>query len=120
MRFFKTVLLVSIALSSCKQAVDLKPSDLKGKWNFSKAFRNGKQAKTLESAFFEFQDDKSVSSNLFIEKQTTTFTVENSKLVINDELPLEFEVVAFSKDSLQLKGQMNSFEMEFHLVKAEN
>jgi hypothetical protein len=105
-----------ITFSSCN-STSLKPLDLKGKWNFSKVMRNGKESKTMESAFFVFQDDKSVSSNLFQIGELTTFTIDNSKLIINDVTPLEFEISKFSKESMELTGKMNGFDMEFFLVK---
>ncbi len=108
-----------ISLFACKQSVHLKPIDLKGKWNFAKAFRNGKEAKTLENAYFEFQDDKSVLSNLFEAQGMATFTVDKAKLIIHDKTPLELDIIEFSNDSMHLTGKMNSFDMEFHLVKVD-
>jgi pyruvate formate-lyase activating enzyme-like uncharacterized protein len=120
MRYLATLIIIAFCLGGCKKAIDVKPSELKGKWNFARAYRNGKEAKTLESAYFEFQDDNSVSSNLFQEKETATFTIDKSKLVINDATPLELEIKSFSKDSMQLEGQMNSFDMQFQLVKVND
>ncbi len=120
MRFQYFILSLFLVLFSCKHKTNLTSADLKGKWKFDKVIRNGKESRTMESAYFVFPDDKTVSSNLFDNGETATFNIDNSKLYIQGTSPMEFDIRSFEKDSLELVGRMNAFEMEFFLVKEQN
>lgn len=107
-----------IILVACSGEKAVKESDLLGKWNFKKALRNGKETKTLQEAYFLFRADSTVISNLFDEQEQNTFKIVDNKLKIDGSNALDLEIAKFDNDTMDLKGILGPFDMEFRLVRS--
>ena len=112
--------MVIVLLAGCKGGVDVKHSDLTGRWNFSHALRNGHQTKMLDEAYFVFHPDKSITSNLFATDERKTFDVTDNKLSVTGKEAFKLDIVNFKKDTMELEGKMGPFQMEFMLIKSQD
>ena len=112
----RTLVLFSIIflIIGCKEKITIESSQLNGKWLVSKAIRNGRETKTLQSAYFMFPSDNSVISNLINNEENTIFTLSENKLLIGD---YNFEIEEFTSTAMKLNGKINEFELELYLTK---
>lgn len=119
MRILCIFILLLLSGIGCKSKINVTDSELKGKWVITKALRNGKVTKTLNAGFLMFKDDNLVNSNIFESAENKKFTLEENRLIIAGDEHFEWNIVHFSKDSMQLEGTMHQFDMELNLKKVE-
>ena len=103
---------------SCKEEKMVTHADLTGRWNFSKATRNGKETRMLDQAFFVFHPDNSITSNLFQTDERKTFELADNRLKVSGTDAFEMEITNFLKDTMELEGTMGTFAMQFLLVRS--
>jgi len=121
MRIIALTFLIA-CLSACKsdtpKAEALKTDQLIGKWDVYFVSRNGKETKTTENAYFEFQADNQIKSNLFQDEESRTFNLDERKISIeNTELLKYLDIDQLLNDTLILDSKIKSFEMQFKLKK---
>lgn len=106
-----------IIMFSCKEKVIVTSEQLDGKWIVTKAIRNNKETKTLQSSYFMFSPDNSINTNFPSIEETTTFTIVEDKLQIGGNPPMNFLLQEFSNDSMKWSGKINEIKLELFLKK---
>jgi hypothetical protein len=104
-------------LVACKQEIKVEKSQLVGKWNFAKAYRDGKETQTMNSAFFEFGQDDSFTSNLFDAYGPTIYKIEGDKLIVLGAEGFRLDIKRFDNDTLVVGGNIKNTNLEFFLAK---
>lgn len=115
---------ISLFYSSCKsdlpaQEEDI-PSQIIGPWKIYKAFRNGNQTKSLEKGRFVFSDDNSVETNLFGGTKILDYSYKEMKLKLSGEQSIDFTIDYIQNDSMILKTNLNTFDIDLYLIKADS
>jgi len=114
-----TLTIFILCFVACKSDVPVEPVEtdqLVGKWDVFFVSRNGKETKTTENAYFEFQADNQIKSNLFPDEFSRTFQLDNDKISIDSTELLKFlEIDNLANDTLILDTKIKSFEMQFKL-----
>lgn len=99
-------LLLSIAvcfLLCCTNSVE--KEGLLGAWEIVSAQRNGKPTETLNGAYFEFDENDLLTTNLLGREESSPFefNVERSQIIQRGSSNLNFGIAKFSDDELQLE-----------------
>jgi hypothetical protein len=101
---------------SCENKVAVDSKQLVGKWMFTKALRDGKETKTLDSAYLVFNADNSINSNVFQAAENKSYSVKHDELSISGkEESYKWQILDFHVDTLILEGKMGVFDMSFEL-----
>ncbi|MEE9440140.1 MAG: hypothetical protein V3V14_14135 [Saprospiraceae bacterium] len=114
-------ILFIILLGSCRvdksQKLDVTIENLYGKWDIIHATRNEKETKSIETAYFVFQDDNSVKTNLFGSQNSYTFVFDSKTIDIESPTPLKMKILKMKNDTLELTSKIGVFDMKFILKK---
>ncbi len=104
-------------LLSCKDNTkEVVEKGLIGKWSVVQSELNHKPSKTMENAFFSFDETKKVVSNVFEEKDVT-YVIDERKITIQTNTPLELDISYFENDSMILEGNYSLYYVKFFMKK---
>lgn len=93
---------------------------IQGKWELSKATRNGNIAPTLQGAFFEFMSDK-MTTNFTGSEETTDFSYSDGKLnQTGGANNIEYIIDLVTNDSLMLSTNIRGYDFKMLLLKNES
>jgi hypothetical protein len=70
----------------------------------------------MENAFFSFDESKKVVSNVFEEKDVT-YVIDERKITIQTNTPLELDISYFENDSMILEGNYSLYYVKFFMKK---
>ena len=115
----RLLILLSIGLSlmSCKNQDQLYTEDMVGTWDVYLSLMNSKPNGLMKNAYFTFDKSKTVTTNIFDENKPLQYNVENGKLKIDSDVPIDLNIRRMDHDSLYLEGQVSHYYMEYFLVK---
>ncbi|HUR31749.1 MAG TPA: hypothetical protein VMZ69_09990 [Saprospiraceae bacterium] len=101
---------------SCKQNEDIQLESLYGKWDITKAERNGKETNYLRNGYFILKPDGNITINITGEDEHGAFALEKNRLLMgNDKI---FDIQALNNDSLIVKYVSSSnSEFKFYMLK---
>jgi competence CoiA-like predicted nuclease len=113
------VFILSILLISCKDSKDdLYKKGIIGKWLVVQSELNNKPSKSMDQAFFLFDSENKVQSNIF--ENTVDYKLEDKKLMIFSEEPLDMNIIHIDKDSLVMEGNYSMYFIKFFMTKDSN
>lgn len=101
-------------LSSCETTTK-QEFNIIGKWNVVNADRNGSRTSTLEDAYFQFNADSTMVTNILRRDLTTGYTIRDRTIVQNTNSPLAFDIVDLIGDSLILSSKIRDYEFVFYM-----
>ncbi|MBK6362756.1 MAG: hypothetical protein IPF52_04335 [Saprospiraceae bacterium] len=111
-----TICGIILLMTSCKDSKeDLYKKGILGKWLVVHSELNNKPSKSMDKAFFLFDDDNKVQSNVF--ENRVDYKVEDKKLLIYSDEPLEMNIIHFQDDSLVMEGNYSMYFIKFFMVK---
>ncbi|MEL6865488.1 MAG: hypothetical protein AAFP19_13765 [Bacteroidota bacterium] len=93
--------------------------DLYGHWNVVAAKRNGQTTESLYGAYFEFQDDGTMLTNISGEDDETPFEYKEGSLIQNGPQPLNYAVDFQSDSTLMLVLEIQGTKFEMSLLRGE-
>ena len=82
----------------CKQRDPVEQAALYGKWDISRAERNGKETPYLRGGYFIINQDGSITVNITGEDEHGKFVLDKDRIRMNDNK--EFEIRTLTADSL--------------------
>lgn len=102
---------------SCKDNAEGQyPEEILGKWNVVHSELNNKPSKSMESAFFNFEKENKVISNIFRESKVP-YTLEKQKITFGSQEPLIMDITYFENDSMVLEGNYALYFVRFYMKK---
>ena len=114
---FSTFLFGFALLISCKDNKnEVLENGLIGKWSVVQSELNNKPSQTMENAYFSFDETKNVVSNVFEEKDVT-YVIDDRKITIQTNTPLELDISYFENDSMILEGNYSLYYVKFFMKK---
>jgi len=114
--WFFLILLVLPLCQACKEkAVPI--SSLLGKWNIIAAERNGRTTQTLESVYFTFSDETSMTTNLFGTDQQLKVQYNDGEFRVNGSTMTHLDVLALQADTLFLGTNIEGYLYHITLLK---
>lgn len=111
------LLSMGLCFMTCKNQDKLYAEDMIGTWDVYLSQMNSKPNGLMKDAYFTFQKENTVTSNIFDENKPLHYDVENGRLKIDSEVPFDLNIKRMENDSLYLEGQMSHYYMEYFLVK---
>ena len=85
---------------ACKRNDTIEEEMLYGKWEITKAERNGKETNYLRRGYFMFEQNGTMTMNITGEDEKGTYAMENNKLVVGDK---DFELIKLVADTMVMK-----------------
>lgn len=103
-------------ITACKDAGEIQNEMLYGKWEISKAERNGKETGYLRNGYFIFNENGTMTLNITGEDERGNFILENKKVVMEGEK--SFDIQSLQNDSLIMKYTTSpQSQFLFYMVK---
>ncbi len=85
---------------SCKRSDNIQQEQLYGRWEITKAERNGKETSYLRRGYFIIDPNGTMMINITGADEKGSYTMENNKIVMGDK---NFELQALDADSMIIK-----------------
>ncbi len=99
--FFALVGTIVLLLVSCKQSDDIQKENLYGRWEITKAERNGRETSYLRNGYFIINTDGTITINITGEDEIGKYSLDNNKLMMDGNKI--FDIQALQDDSLTVK-----------------
>jgi hypothetical protein len=106
MSIFGYFFLICVLLNSCKQKEDLQYDALYGKWDITRAEKNGKETTYLRNGYFVINANGTMTVNITGEDENGSYQVEKGKLVMEGDKI--FDIQSLQGDSLTVRYSIPS------------
>jgi len=103
-------------LVSCKRGDTVEQEALYGKWDITKAERNGKETPYLRGGYFIIEKDGKIVVNINGSDELSTYTLEHKVIVTKDERKFELQSVKPDSMTVHFVASPQS-EFLFYMVK---
>lgn len=117
-RYSLWLLLIFFTLFSCKRSEEVKTDYMFGKWNITKAERNGKETSYLRNGYFIINTNGVMTINITGEDESGKYLMENNKLIMNPDK--EFDIVKLEQDSMLIRYMSDSGSRFLFYLSKEN
>lgn len=114
-RFAILVVCFSV-LVGCHQDDALR-AKLRGRWHVVSAERNGRTTSTLEDAYFFFENDSILYTNILRNNISVNYRVQENQILQGGAQSIVYDIVEISDDSLILSSKIRDYDFKFFLVK---
>jgi hypothetical protein len=94
------IIAIFLFLSGCKRNENIQAEGLYGRWDISRAERNGKETSYLRNGYFIINPDGTMTINITGEDEKGQFTLENNKLTMEEKV---FDIKTLQNDSLTIR-----------------
>lgn len=110
--------IILLALSfACKPDQSVKQSyTLDGNWEIYEAYRDSELTTTLEDGYFTFSDS-TMETNILGSPISGTYKLTENTFLHDSRLPIEYEILSYSADTMELSTQVRGFSFKFMLEK---
>ena len=98
--------LFSVILISCKQKEDIRYDTLYGKWDITRAEKNGKETPYLRNGYFIINANGTMTLNITGEDESGDYQIEKGKLVMEGDKI--FDIESLQGDSLTIRYSIPS------------
>ena len=112
------IFILLVLFFSCKQNENIQQEHLFGRWEITKAERNGKETSYLRRGYFIIGPDGNMTINITGEDEKGPYTMENNRLVMGEK---KFELKELTPDSMivsYIKSPSSHFI--FYLLKKQD
>jgi hypothetical protein len=122
--FFFTILMATFIMLSCQsespKSAEMNKSDLLGRWEISKAWRNGKQTETLTGTYYEFDENGIMKTNLTptTMEQSYEYSFSGNEIKQKGEPNITYTVDSLTANFLAINMTINNFPFKLELNKA--
>jgi hypothetical protein len=114
---FVNLLLLLIIAGSCKSNEPMDDVyELEGKWEIYEAYRNNQLTNTLEDGYFLFSDS-TMETNILGSPIYGAFSLLNSAFTHDSTLPATYQIVEYSKDTMEVDTEIRNYKFKFKLHK---
>lgn len=98
----KGIMIIAIFffLLGCKRNESIQAEGLYGKWDISRAERNGKETSYLRNGYFIINSDGTMTINITGEDEMGHYILENNKLTMEEKV---FDIKTLQNDSLTIR-----------------
>jgi len=103
-------------LVSCKRGDTVEQEALYGKWDITKAERNGKETPYLRGGYIIIEKDGKIVVNINGSDELSTYTLEHKVIVTKDERKFELQSVKPDSMTVHFVASPQS-EFLFYMVK---
>jgi hypothetical protein len=112
-----TILVVCfLTLMACHQD-DAMRAKLHGKWQVVSAERNGRSTSTLEDAYFHFENDSILSTNILRKDISVSYEVHENQIIQGGTPSMTYNIDELLGDSLILSSRIKDYDFKFYLVR---
>ena len=104
---------------SCKKDIEVEEASLYGKWEITKASRNGKETQYLRGGYFIFQPDGMMVLNITGSEEKGAFELRGQSIDFNEEKV--FDIVSYRRDTLGIRYPLSAESLfEFYLARKKD
>ena len=114
MKYFLSLFLVAVLISCADTTI--KKEDILGAWEIVSAERDGKTTETLNGAYFEFDANDLLTTNLLGREESSPFefNIERAQIVQKGSSHLSFVISELSDDEMRLQTSIR--EIPFNIM----
>ncbi len=109
---------LTVLVFSCKKDNHLNNELLQGRWLVVEAYRNEALTKTLENAYFLFEDEHILSTNLLPDAERIGYIISKKSIIHQTPDQVEYQVTKLTADSLSLTTVISNNRFNLILIKA--
>ena len=112
------ILAIFFLLIGCKRNESIQAEGLYGKWDISKAERNGKETSYLRNGYFIINPDGTMTINITGEDEKGQYILENNKLTMAEKV---FDIKTLQNDSLTIRYEASpNSHFLFYMLKRKD
>ncbi len=111
------ICLIFGVLVACRRDVQVKADNLQGRWIVQEAYRNEVLTKTLENAYFEFNTESAMSTNLWPDALEISYAIDGNMLLQKSEEVVTYTIQKLTTDSLELSSTIRNYRFYFVMVR---
>jgi hypothetical protein len=123
-KFSFILLFATFWLSSCQSDGPKTPvfekDNILGRWEISKAWRNGKTTETLTGTYYEFDEAGTMKTNLTptTMEQVYEYSLSGNEIKQKGEPPITYTIDSLTPNFLAMNMVINNFPFKLELNKA--
>ena len=113
---------LAIGIISCRpdaktSPLDLQLSSFNGEWRMDTAYKDGKQTKLLDNAFFKFDSLGNFSTNIQGDNTLFPFELKGNTVHVDGGKPNKYNVLVLTSDTLIMATRLRNFDFKFVALK---
>lgn len=116
-----------LILFSCKgdqNTIQVEPkietTDMVGTWKMHEAYKGNSKTKLLDNAYFIFDNNGKIVSNIQGDAQSYPYSFTKNKLSIDNPSKDVYKVLSMTSDTLILTTKIRNFDFKFITVKSKS
>ncbi len=113
---------LAIGFLSCRPDTKTAPLGLQlanfnGEWRMDTAYKDGKQTKLLDNAFFKFDSLGTFSTNIQGDNRLFPFELNGNTVHVDGGKPSKYNVLVLTSDTLIMATRLRNFDFKFVTLK---
>jgi hypothetical protein len=112
--------MILVFLIGCRSDDSLRESDLYGRWEVVSAKRSGRSTETLNGAYFDFQKNGQLQSNILGEETTDNYEFKGTMIIQEGEQDISYLVSRLENEQIQLDTRLRNTEFTFILAREKS
>lgn len=101
----------------CQDGPSIEIAKLEGKWVVYSAKRNRKLTTTLNEAYFFFQENNKLLTNIMGEDEESSFTLKSDVIHVDNKAKHKYTIDNLTDETLILKTKIQNFYFEFSMLR---
>jgi hypothetical protein len=114
------ILILLVTNLGCKNDDKAFQKDIIGMWDVYAAQINNKPSGFMEDAWFKFNADATVESNVFEDGGVKNYEIKSGNLIINTKDKFSLNITMAGKDTMYLDGKLKYYYMEYFMAKRKS
>ncbi len=109
-----TVLLLMVGCEVDKPSkAGITEANFSGEWTMNTAFKDGKETKLLDNAFFKFDTVGNFSTNIQGDATDYPFKLSGNTIHVDGTKPNKYSVLKLTQDTLIMETRLRNFDFKF-------
>lgn len=98
--------------------LNLEAPTLVGTWNMYEAYKGEHRTKLLDNAYFEFQENGKMVTNILGDEKAYPYKTSNGKIIVESPDAQRYNVINKSSDTLIMTTRLRNFDFKFITLKS--
>ncbi|MFZ1751398.1 MAG: hypothetical protein WAU01_14460 [Saprospiraceae bacterium] len=92
-------------------------TDIIGTWDVYSSEMNNKPNGFMKDGWFSFEENNTMTSNIFPDQDEIGYKIKNGKLYIDIDQPLQLEISKMTSDTMIIEGKVSYYFMKYKMRK---
>lgn len=117
-RYTSWLLMLFFTLLACKKPEEVKTDYMFGKWNITKAERDGKETSYLRNGYFIIDTNGVMTINITGEDESGKYLMEKNQLIMDQDRV--FDIIKLNQDSMLVRYMSDTGSQFLFYMSKEN